>query len=114
MAMAIVNVRRTQVPRAHFTAMGQRIFARAWCWRKRRARDGLRDPGEQPLFGRSALARFDRDVLATAGVDYVIVLIGINDIGPRARAPYRRRKRSRPTTSSPATASSSRAPTRRA
>jgi lysophospholipase L1-like esterase len=41
----------------------------------------LRDPGEQPLFGKSALARFDRDVLATAGVKYMIVLIGINDIG---------------------------------
>lgn len=41
----------------------------------------LRDPGEQPLFGISALARFDRDVLATAGVRYLIVLIGINDIG---------------------------------
>jgi lysophospholipase L1-like esterase len=41
----------------------------------------LRDPGEQPLFGRAALARFDRDVIATAGVRYMIVLIGINDIG---------------------------------
>ncbi len=41
----------------------------------------LRDPGEQPLFGRAALARFDRDVIATAGVRYVVVLIGINDIG---------------------------------
>ncbi len=41
----------------------------------------LRDPGTQPLFGRSALARFDRDVLATAGVQHVVVLIGINDIG---------------------------------
>jgi lysophospholipase L1-like esterase len=41
----------------------------------------LRDPGEQPLFGRATLARFDRDVLATAGVRYVIALIGINDIG---------------------------------
>jgi len=41
----------------------------------------LRDPGVQPLFGRAGLARFDRDVLATAGVDYLIVLIGINDIG---------------------------------
>jgi lysophospholipase L1-like esterase len=41
----------------------------------------LRDPGEQPLFGKSALARFDRDVLATAGVRYVVLLIGINDIG---------------------------------
>jgi lysophospholipase L1-like esterase len=41
----------------------------------------LRDPGEQPTFGRAALARFDRDVLAQAGVEYLIVLIGINDIG---------------------------------
>ena len=41
----------------------------------------LRDPGEQPLFGRAALERFDRDVLATAGVRYTVVLIGINDIG---------------------------------
>ncbi|MES2898154.1 MAG: SGNH/GDSL hydrolase family protein [Pseudomonadota bacterium] len=41
----------------------------------------LRDPGTQPLFGRAALARFDRDVLATAGVQSLIVLIGINDIG---------------------------------
>ena len=31
--------------------------------------------------GESALARFDRDVLAQAGVKYVIVLEGINDIG---------------------------------
>jgi lysophospholipase L1-like esterase len=41
----------------------------------------LRDPGEQPLFGRAALERFDRDVLATAGVRHLVVLIGINDIG---------------------------------
>jgi lysophospholipase L1-like esterase len=41
----------------------------------------LRDPGEQPLFGKSTLARFDRDVTATAGAQYLIVLIGINDIG---------------------------------
>ncbi|MDN4058929.1 SGNH/GDSL hydrolase family protein [Massilia sp. YIM B02769] len=41
----------------------------------------LRDPGEQPLFGRAALVRFDRDVLATSGVRHLIVLIGINDIG---------------------------------
>jgi lysophospholipase L1-like esterase len=41
----------------------------------------LRDPGEQPLFGRAALARFDRDVIATAGLRYLVVLIGINDIG---------------------------------
>jgi lysophospholipase L1-like esterase len=34
-----------------------------------------------PLFGRSALERFDRDVLATPRVRYLTVLIGINDIG---------------------------------
>ena len=32
-------------------------------------------------YGPSALSRFDRDVLARPGVRYVIVLIGINDIG---------------------------------
>ena len=32
-------------------------------------------------FGVSALARFDRDVLAQPGVKYVIVLEGINDLG---------------------------------
>ncbi|GGF29332.1 hypothetical protein GCM10011611_39240 [Aliidongia dinghuensis] len=32
-------------------------------------------------FGPNALARFDRDVLAQAGVRYVTVLLGINDIG---------------------------------
>lgn len=54
----------------------------------------LRDPGEQPLFGTNALERFDRDVLAQPGVEYMIVLIGINDIGhpgtgtiPVAQAP---------------------------
>ncbi len=41
----------------------------------------LRDPGSWPPFGKAALARFDRDVLATTGAQYVIVLIGINDIG---------------------------------
>jgi lysophospholipase L1-like esterase len=41
----------------------------------------LRDPGEQPLFGKAALARFDSDVTATAGVRYMVVLLGINDIG---------------------------------
>lgn len=35
--------------------------------------------------GPSALARFDRDVLAQSGVKYVIVLEGINDIGRLAR-----------------------------
>jgi lysophospholipase L1-like esterase len=33
------------------------------------------------LFGRSALERFDRDVLSTPGVRYMTLLIGINDIG---------------------------------
>ncbi|RKN40428.1 SGNH/GDSL hydrolase family protein [Streptomyces hoynatensis] len=33
------------------------------------------------LFGENALARFDRDVLAQPGVESVIVLLGINDIG---------------------------------
>jgi lysophospholipase L1-like esterase len=40
------------------------------------------------LFGPSALARFDRDVLAQPGISHVIVLLGINDIGhPGADAP---------------------------
>ncbi|HWT24687.1 MAG TPA: SGNH/GDSL hydrolase family protein [Solirubrobacteraceae bacterium] len=34
-----------------------------------------------PLFGESALTRFDRDVLAQPGARYMIVLLGINDIG---------------------------------
>ena len=39
-------------------------------------------------FGPAALARFDRDVLSQAGVKYVIVLLGINDIGhPGGSAP---------------------------
>ena len=33
------------------------------------------------LFGENGLARFDRDVLAQPGVESVIVLLGINDIG---------------------------------
>ena len=41
----------------------------------------LRDPGVHPMFGRAALARFERDVLATTGVRHLVVLIGINDIG---------------------------------
>jgi len=36
--------------------------------------------------GPNALARFDRDVLAQAGVRYVIVLEGVNDLGALARA----------------------------
>jgi lysophospholipase L1-like esterase len=35
--------------------------------------------------GPSALARFDRDVLAPAGVRWVIVFEGVNDLGGRAR-----------------------------
>jgi len=37
--------------------------------------------GIGPLLGSSGLARFDRDVLAQPGVRYVVVLLGINDIG---------------------------------
>ncbi len=37
--------------------------------------------------GPSALARFDRDVLAQSGVKYLIILEGINDIGRTARDP---------------------------
>ena len=37
--------------------------------------------------GPSALARFDRDVLAQSGVKYLIILEGINDIGHTARDP---------------------------
>jgi lysophospholipase L1-like esterase len=41
----------------------------------------LSNPPEGSLAGVNALARFDRDVLATAGVRYMTVMIGINDIG---------------------------------
>lgn len=34
-----------------------------------------------PLAGRSVLERFERDVLPTAGVKYLVLMIGINDIG---------------------------------
>ena len=45
-----------------------------------------RSPG--PSYGPSALARFERDVLAQPGVKYVIVLEGVNDIGhPGGGAP---------------------------
>jgi len=33
-----------------------------------------------PLLGEAGLTRFDRDVLAQAGVKYVILLLGVNDI----------------------------------
>ena len=39
--------------------------------------------------GRNALARFDGDVLRQPGVRYVIVLLGINDVGWPVRAEYR-------------------------
>jgi lysophospholipase L1-like esterase len=42
---------------------------------------GTQFAGLGPLFGDSALSRFDRDVLAQPGARYVIVLLGINDIG---------------------------------
>lgn len=41
----------------------------------------LHDPNTNIQFGVSALARFDRDVLAQPGVRYVIILEGINDLG---------------------------------
>ena len=41
----------------------------------------LHDASGNVRFGVSALARFDRDVLAQPGVRYVIVLEGINDLG---------------------------------
>jgi lysophospholipase L1-like esterase len=41
----------------------------------------LSNPPEGSLAGRNILERFDRDVLATAGVRYMTLMIGINDIG---------------------------------
>jgi lysophospholipase L1-like esterase len=41
----------------------------------------LHDAKTNVRFGVSALARFDRDVLAQPGVKYVIILEGINDLG---------------------------------
>lgn len=47
---------------------------------------GPADPN--PQWGQSVLTRFDRDVLAQAGVQHVIVFIGLNDIaGPGAFFP---------------------------
>jgi lysophospholipase L1-like esterase len=44
--------------------------------------------GLGPIFGDSALSRFDRDVAARPGARHVIVLLGINDIGqPGSIAP---------------------------
>jgi lysophospholipase L1-like esterase len=42
---------------------------------------GNRLVGEMPVFGVSALSRFDRDVLAVPGLSHIILLEGINDIG---------------------------------
>ncbi|MGB3438983.1 MAG: SGNH/GDSL hydrolase family protein [Actinophytocola sp.] len=57
----------------------------------------LHDPNPPPgsdavnyaaFFGQSALRRFDRDVLAQPGVEHVIVLLGVNDLGhPGTTAP---------------------------
>lgn len=48
----------------------------------------LHDPSSSVRFGVNALARFDRDVLGVAGVKYVVVLEGINDLGhPGSSAP---------------------------
>jgi lysophospholipase L1-like esterase len=41
----------------------------------------LSNPPEGSLAGRSIQERFDRDVLAAAGVRYMTLMIGINDIG---------------------------------
>jgi lysophospholipase L1-like esterase len=41
----------------------------------------LHDAASNVRFGVNALARFDRDVLAQPGVQYVVVLEGINDLG---------------------------------
>jgi lysophospholipase L1-like esterase len=45
----------------------------------------LADPADA-LAGRSVLERFDRDVLATSGVRYLTLMIGINDIGASSAA----------------------------
>jgi lysophospholipase L1-like esterase len=51
-------------------------------------RPGTPFAGIGPLFGDSALSRFDRDVLAQPGARHVVVLLGINDIGqPTSIAP---------------------------
>lgn len=41
----------------------------------------LHDSNQTPAFGVSALARYDRDVLAQPGLKYIVVLEGINDLG---------------------------------
>jgi lysophospholipase L1-like esterase len=46
----------------------------------------LSNPAEGSLAGRSIQERFDRDVLAAAGVRYMTLMIGINDIGNSSSA----------------------------
>jgi lysophospholipase L1-like esterase len=46
----------------------------------------LSNPPEGSLAGRNIQERFDRDVLATAGVRYMTLMIGINDIGNSSTA----------------------------
>jgi lysophospholipase L1-like esterase len=46
----------------------------------------LSNPAEGSLAGRSIQERFDRDVLAAAGVRYMTLMIGINDIGNSSAA----------------------------
>ncbi len=46
----------------------------------------LSDDPARPLAGRSALARFERDVLATSGVRHVVLQVGIEDIGNSSAA----------------------------
>jgi len=46
----------------------------------------LSNPPEGSLAGRSIQERFDRDVLATTGVRYMTLMIGINDIGNSSAA----------------------------
>jgi lysophospholipase L1-like esterase len=41
----------------------------------------LHDPANDVRYGVSALARFERDVIAQPGVKYVLILEGINDLG---------------------------------
>ena len=46
------------------------------------------------VVGPSALARFDRDVLAQSGVTHIILLVGINDLGSQIAGSCRRQPRS--------------------
>jgi len=71
--------------RAWPTLLAKRLIAR-----KTTAVINLGISGNQVLrdgAGQSALARFDRDVLSRAGVKWIILLEGINDINIRGRNP---------------------------